>query len=53
MEGIKTDLFPGNLRAGKRKERMAEEEYPQKNIAEFTEPISPVSRPGKDSAEEE
>ncbi|MCI9216705.1 hypothetical protein AALA78_07290 [Lachnospiraceae bacterium 42-17] len=55
MEEIKTDLFPGNLRAGKGKERKTEQaegkkekEYPQRNVVESIEPLPESSRPRKD-----
>lgn len=48
MEEIKTDLFPGNLRAGKKRERGAEKASPQKNAVEYEEPLPETSRPRRD-----
>lgn len=46
MKEIKTDLFPGNLRAGKKKEQ--KEDVSHKNVVEFTEPLPESLRERRD-----
>lgn len=51
MEEIKTDLFPGRLRAGKESGKNwdnKKESNGHKNVAESVEPLPESSRPRKD-----